>query len=126
MSLRTDLAKVRGLGSAKEGSAHWWSQRVTAVALVPLIFWFVASIISLVGAQQAVVQAWVATPWVSVLLILLCIAMFHHLQLGMQVILEDYIHVEWLKIASVMIIKFLAVALLLASIFAILKVAFLG
>ena len=126
MSLRTDLAKVRGLGSAKEGSAHWWSQRVTAVALVPLISWFVASIISLVGAQQAVVQAWVATPWVSVLLILLCIAMFHHLQLGMQVILEDYIHVEWLKIASVMLIKFLAVALFLASIFAILKVAFLG
>ena len=116
-----DLAKVRG--SVALAGPHWWSQRVTAVARSPYFCCSINHI--LVGAQQDVVQAgWL--PFGCGAAILLCVALFHHLQLGMQVISEDYIHVEWLKIASVMLIKFLAVALLLASIFAILKVAFLG
>ncbi len=126
MSLRTDLGRVRGLGSAKEGAAHWWAQRLTAVALIPLLLWFVSSMICLVGADQAVARAWIAIPWVAVLLIVMCGAVFHHTQLGLQVVLEDYIHTEWLKITSIMLVKFAAIVLFAASAFAILKIAFAG
>jgi succinate dehydrogenase / fumarate reductase membrane anchor subunit len=126
MSLQSDLAKVRGLGSAKEGVAHWWAQRLTAVALVPLILWFVVSLISLVGAEQEIVKQWISAPWVSILLMILVAAMFHHAQLGVQVVLEDYIHTEWLKLGSIMLVKFGAATLFAASVFAILKISFSG
>ncbi|MEO1249634.1 MAG: succinate dehydrogenase, hydrophobic membrane anchor protein, partial [Pseudomonadota bacterium] len=100
MSLRDPLKTVRGLGSAKEGVHHWWAQRVTAIALVPLVVWFVVSLISVAGAGHAEVVAWIGNPFVAVLLICLIIAVFHHAQLGMQVIYEDYIHDGWLKLAA--------------------------
>ena len=117
---------MRGLGSAKEGVAHWWAQRLTAVALVPLILWFVVSLISLVGAEQEAVKQWISAPWVSILLMILVAAMFHHAQLGVQVVLEDYIHTEWLKLGSIMLVKFGAATLFAASVFAILKISFSG
>lgn len=126
MSLRSDLGKVCGLGSAKEGAAHWWAQRLTAVALIPLLLWFVASIASMAGADQVAVKAWVAQPVVAILLLLLSGAAFHHAQLGLQVVLEDYVHTEWLKIASIALVKFAAVALFAAAAFSILKIAFTG
>ena len=100
MSLRSPLGKVRGLGSAKEGVAHWWAQRMTAVALVPLLIWFVASVCAMTGAGYDAVHDWIATPMVSIMLVLLTLAVFHHAQLGLQVVIEDYVHTEWLKIAS--------------------------
>src|SRR5690606_5979046 len=85
MGLRTPLGRVRGLGSAKEGSHHWWMQRVTAVALVPLTLWFVASLLCLAGADHAPAADWLASPLTAVLMLLLIVATFHHLQLGVQV-----------------------------------------
>ncbi len=126
MSLRTDLGKVRGLGSAKEGVNHWWWQRVTAVALVPLVLWFVASVIGLAGSEIGAVRAWVAWPVSAVLLLLLIGVTFHHMQLGIQVVIEDYVHTNWLKIASIIFVKFATVILALASAFAVLKIAFVG
>ena len=126
MSLQTDLGKVRGLGSAKEGVHHWWAQRLTALALVPLVLWFVASIAGLAGAEIGLVRAWIAEPVTAVLLVLLIAATFHHMQLGMQVVIEDYVHVEWLKITGIVLVKFAAIVLAVASGFAVLKIAFAG
>jgi succinate dehydrogenase / fumarate reductase membrane anchor subunit len=124
MSLRSPLGRARGLGSAKEGVAHWWAQRVTAVALVPLALWFVASLASHAGADHAAAVAWVGQPFVAVVLVLLIAATFHHAQLGMQVVIEDYVHTEWARLALVLLVKFAAVALAIACVFAVLKVAF--
>jgi succinate dehydrogenase / fumarate reductase membrane anchor subunit len=126
MSLQTDLGKVRGLGSAKEGVHHWWAQRLTAIALVPLVLWFVASVAGLAGAEFVAVRAWIAQPVTSILLVLLIAATFHHMQLGMQVVIEDYVHAEWLKITSIVLVKFAAVFLAVVAAFAVLKIAFAG
>jgi succinate dehydrogenase / fumarate reductase membrane anchor subunit len=123
---RTPTNEVRGLGSAKGGTHHWWLQRVTAVALVPLSLWLMASLVSLVGADYQSVVIWVRSPVVTVLLICLIGALFHHAQLGLQVVLEDYVHTEWLKITSIMLMKFTALVLALASVLAVLKVSLGG
>ena len=126
MSLRTDLGKVRGLGSAKEGAGHWWAQRLTAIALIPLLVWFVASVVPLVGAELRIVREWISNPVNSVLLLSLIVAVFHHAQLGLQVVIEDYVHTGWLKLASVIAVKFAAFGLGATSLFAVLKIAFTG
>jgi len=120
--LRSDLARVRGLGSAKEGVAHWWAQRVTAVALIPLVVWFVAAIVSLVGQPHAAVVDWIASPLPSLLLVLLLVATFHHAQLGLQVVIEDYVHSEGTKLVLILLVKGAAVVLGLAGIFAVLRI----
>ena len=102
---------------------HWWAQRMTAVALIPLLIWFVASIAAMAGADYGAFREWIATPVVSVLLVLMTIAVFHHAQLGLQVVLEDYVHSEWLKIAAIALVKFAAIGLAVASIFSIVKIA---
>ena len=86
MSLQNPIGRVRGLGSAKSGSEHWWAQRLTAVALVPLTLWFIYSALALAGADYAAAKAWLATPWNAVLMVLLVIATCHHMQLGLQVV----------------------------------------
>ena len=126
MSFRTPLGRARGLGSAKDGTAHWWAQRITAVALVPLSLWFVVSVIGLVGAEHEAAKAWIGAPVNAVLLVVLIGAVFHHAQLGLQVVLEDYVHSEWLKIASILVVKFAALLLALAGIFAVLHISFGG
>ena len=123
MSLRTPLGRVRGLGSGKEGVAHWWGQRLTAVALVPLTLWFVVSIAALAGADHGAVVAWLRAPVSAILMVLLIAVAFHHLQLGLQVVLEDYVHTEWLRLAAIIGVKFAAAALALAAAYAVLKVA---
>ena len=123
MSLQSQLGRARGLGSAKEGVAHWWAQRLTAVALVPLILWFVARLVPLTGAGHGAVQAWLAEPVAAVLMVLLIGVTLHHGQLGMQVVIEDYVHTEWRKITAIVAVKFAAVALAASCIFAILKIA---
>ncbi len=123
MPLKTRLATVRGLGSAKNGTHHWWGQRVTAVALVPLTLWFVYSVVSMTGAGYGTVAVWVAQPWNTVLLLLLIAATFHHLQLGLQVVIEDYIHSEFTKLATLLFVKFASAALAVACGYAVLKTA---
>jgi|TARA_B110000196_G_scaffold314750_1_gene323349 succinate dehydrogenase / fumarate reductase membrane anchor subunit len=126
MNMRTQLGEVRGLGSAKTGTSHFWMQRLTALALIPLTLWFVASLASMGSADYADAVAWVKSPLTSVLLLALIAATFHHMQLGLQVIIEDYVHAEGLKIASLIVMKCGSVLLGLAAAFAVLKVAFEG
>ncbi len=124
MSMQTPLGRVRGLGSAKNGTHHWWMQRVTAVALVPLTVWFIYSILGLLGGGYTDAARWLASPVNAVLMVLLLIATFHHLQLGLQVVIEDYIHGEGAKIAAIVIVKLASFALAVTGAFAVLKVAF--
>ena len=126
MNMRTQLSEVRGLGSAKTGTGHFWMQRLTALALIPLTLWFVASLASMGSADYADAVAWVKSPLTSVLLLALIAATFHHMQLGLQVIIEDYVHAEGIKIASLIVMKCGSVLLGLAAAFAVLKVAFGG
>ena len=91
MDMRTPLGKVRGLGSAKSGVHHFWMQRLTAVALIPLVIWFAVSLVMLSGADYGMARSWLSSPFVMVLLILtICIGLYHG-QLGMQVVIEDYV-----------------------------------
>jgi succinate dehydrogenase / fumarate reductase membrane anchor subunit len=125
MKLRTPLAKVRGLGSAKDGTHHWWAQRLTAIALVPLTFWFIYTLVSLTTMDYLAAIGWLQSPMNSILLILFVFALFYHAELGMQVVIEDYIENEAQKITSIILLKFVMLFAGLAGIVAILKV-FLG
>lgn len=125
MKLRSPLAKVRGLGSAKEGTHHWWAQRLTAIALVPLTFWFIYTLVSMTTMDYLAAIGWLQSPMTSILLILFVFVLFYHAQLGMQVVIEDYIGNEALKITSIILLKFVMLFAGLAGIVAILKV-FLG
>lgn len=124
MSLRTPIGRVRGLGSAKDGTHHWWLQRLTAVALVPLTVWFVASIVGLAGADYDTVVTWIGQPVVAVVLILFLFTSFYHLKLGLQVVVEDYVHNEGVKMAVQIAITFGCILVGALSIFAVLKIAF--
>lgn len=106
MSIRTPLAGARGLGSAKSGVEHWWMQRVTAIALVPLTLWFVASLVNQVGADYASVIAWLTSPVPAVLMIVYVSALYYHSQLGLQVVVEDYVHNQWVKMATIIALQF--------------------
>ena len=125
-SLRSDLGRVRGLGSAKDGTHHWWGQRVTAIALVPLTVWFVVSVIGLAGAPLPALKAWVASPVVAVLLIALIVATFQHARLGVQVVIEDYVHNEVVKIASLLAVNGASALFGAFGVVAVLKIAFGG
>jgi succinate dehydrogenase / fumarate reductase, membrane anchor subunit len=123
MSLRSPLSRARGLGSAKEGVGHWIWQRLTAVALIPLTLWFVLSVIVTAGADYSAMRAWVATPYVAVLLVIYLATLFHHSQLGLQVVIEDYVHTKWVNLSLILLVKFSHVLLAAAGIFAVLKIA---
>jgi succinate dehydrogenase / fumarate reductase membrane anchor subunit len=122
-AFRSGLGRVRGLGSAKEGVQHWWVQRLTAVALVPLTLWFVASLILLTGADHATVSAWIAQPFNTVLLLCLVGATFWHASLGLQVVIEDYIHRERTRLAVLLAVKAVLLLGALSGILAVLRVA---
>jgi succinate dehydrogenase / fumarate reductase membrane anchor subunit len=124
MSFRTPLGVARGLGSAKSGTGHWWAQRVTALALIPLVLWFAGSVTGLVRADYVVVQVWMHTPNVAILLSLFLATLLYHAYLGVQVVVEDYVHTEWLKLASLLVIKFACILLGAAGVFTALRVAF--
>ena len=126
MTYRTPLGNARGLGSAKSGAHHWWMQRLTAIALVPLTLWFVASLIQLTGADHQTATAWLSSPTQAVLMLLLIAATFHHMQLGLQVVIEDYVSSESSKIVMLVLAKLASVLLAAAAAFAVLKIAFGG
>ena len=122
--MRSELGRVRGLGTARSGAGHWWAQRLTAAALVPLAVWFVLSLLAHLGANGAAMAHWAGRPWNSVLLLALLIALFRHLALGLQVVIEDYVHDEGAKLVGVSVMKGVLVLLWLAAVVAVLKLAF--
>ncbi|MBM3621283.1 MAG: succinate dehydrogenase, hydrophobic membrane anchor protein [Alphaproteobacteria bacterium] len=124
--LRSPVARVRGLGSAKSGTHHWWHQRVSAVALILLVTWFVVSLILNAPAGQANVRAWVSSPVTMVMLIMTIPFGLWHAALGMQVVIEDYVHSEGMKIGLILLIKCLAVLAAVSAVVAMLRMAFGG
>jgi succinate dehydrogenase / fumarate reductase membrane anchor subunit len=122
-NMRSPLARAMGLGSAKEGVAAWWAERVSAVALVPLTLWFVAAIIAHTGSDYAAFIAWLGTPMVAILMILLLIALFYHTALGLQVVIEDYVH-SGIKFVWLIAARLGCFALAIAGIMAALRIAF--
>lgn len=126
MSMRSPLGRARGLGSAKDGVSHFWWQRLTAVALIPLAFWFVFSVVSLAGQDFAHFHAWLSHPGNLTLMVLLIGVTFHHGQLGVQVVIEDYVHDEKLMFGSLIAVKFAAVLMAVFSVLAVLRIAFVG
>lgn len=122
---RSPLAVAIGLGSARAGSAHWWAERVSAVALVPLTLWLAASIIAHSGNDHAAFVAWLRTPVASGPMILLLIALFHHTALGLQVVIEDYLD-SGTKVVAVIVVRLGCFGLAVVGVLAVLRIAFDG
>ena len=121
--MRTDLGRVRGLGTAKDGVHHWWMQRLTAIALIPLTLWFIISIATLNNASYTETVNWLSIPLVSIFMILLVSATLYHALLGVQVVVEDYIHQEGFKFLLLISLKFIFLVLGVVAIFSLLKIA---
>ncbi|MGO9005826.1 MAG: succinate dehydrogenase, hydrophobic membrane anchor protein [Beijerinckiaceae bacterium] len=121
--MRSPLGHALGLGSAKSGVEHWWLQRVTAIALVPLTVWFAASIVVHTGNDYATLIAWLKTPIATILMALLLIGLFYHTALGLQVVIEDYVHSR-MKIPALLGMHFGCFALAVAGVLATLRIAF--
>lgn len=129
MSRRTPLARVLGLGSAKDGVGHWWAQRLSALALLVLGVWFVIALLGLSAdgrLDHAAVTAWIALPWVTIALTLLLAVGAYHSELGVQVVVEDYVHHDWVKLALLIGSKFAHLALAVAGVYAVLRIGFGG
>jgi succinate dehydrogenase / fumarate reductase, membrane anchor subunit len=124
MSLRSPVGRVLGLGSAKDGTSHWWAQRVSAVALIPLTLWFLLSLLALPTLDYATVRAWLSVPLSGLLAMLLVAVLTYHSYLGTTVVIEDYVHAAGTKLLSLLLLRFLYVLVGGAGIFAILHVAF--
>ena len=124
MMRKTPLGRVLGLGSAKAGTEHWWMQRVTAVAGIPLTVFLIGFILTHIGASRAEVAASLQNPLVAILLALTLINMLWHMRLGMQVIVEDYVHTPFIKIPVLLLNTFFTAAMGVAALYAILKMSF--
>ena len=126
MSLRSPLSRVLGSGSAKEGTEHWWMQRVTAAGLLIVGPWFLISVAGLEAYSQADLLAWAGEPFNAVMLILAGVALAWHSALGVQVVIEDYVHGPAIKVISLIFNKFIHVFLAIAAVLAVLKIALGG
>jgi succinate dehydrogenase / fumarate reductase membrane anchor subunit len=126
MSSRSPLSRVLGSGSAKEGTDHWWMQRVTAIALLILGAWFLISLAALDTYSESDMYAWVASPFNAIMLLLASITLVWHSMLGIQIIIEDYVHGPGLKVVSIILSKFVHVFMGVAAVLAILKVVLGG
>jgi succinate dehydrogenase / fumarate reductase membrane anchor subunit len=126
MNYQTPLGRARGLGSAREGSKFWWRQRLSAVALLPLTLWLAISVGLLPHASRAEVMAWLSAPWNTLLLLAFILITLYHAMLGLQVVIEDYVHQPWPKLFSLLIIRLVMAFLALVSSLAILHSVFVG
>ena len=124
--MRSMLGRARGLGAAKSGTAHWWAQRVTAIALVPLVLWFVAAVIGLSHQPRGSVLRWASNPINAALLLAMLVAMLHHMQLGLQVVIEDYVRNARMRLSAILLVKGATTLLLFASIISVMRLAIGG
>jgi len=124
MTLRSPLGRVLGLGSAKDGTAHWWAQRVSAAALIPLTLWFSASLATLPDLGYSTVRAWLSFPVSGLLAVLLVGTSTYHSYLGTVVVIEDYVHAAGAKLLSLLLLRFVYVLLGGAGVFAVLRISF--
>jgi succinate dehydrogenase / fumarate reductase membrane anchor subunit len=120
---RSELGRAKGLGAARSGVHHWWMERVTSVALIPLTLWFVFSVLSMAGHPQPSVAHWMSHPLVAVLLIALIVTSFQHTALGLQVVIDDYVHQEGQRMIALLVMKAVVVLLALAALLSVLKLA---
>ena len=125
-NMETPLKKVRGLGSAREGTLHFWWQRLTGIANIPLTLFFVGLLVALNGADYERVHATLANPFVTLILALMLVSVLYHMRLGMQMVIEDYVHGEGTKLACVVLNTFFTVGVGAMALFALLKIAFGG
>ncbi len=123
---RTPLKRARGLGAGHSGTEHFWKQRVTAVILAPLAIWFVVTLVSLVGVDLETARETIARPWNAIIFAVFLVTMFWHARLGLQIVLEDYVHTRSLEIAGHFLINFLCGLGAVASLYAIARIAFAG
>lgn len=126
MSLRSPLSKAVGLGSAKHGFSHWWWQRVTAIALIPLCLWFIYSLLCLIGSDYKAASDWLSSPLNATLMLLFVLTGLFHGQTGLQVVIEDYIHTKWLNLTVLLLVKFASVGLAVLAIISVFKVVLGG
>jgi succinate dehydrogenase / fumarate reductase membrane anchor subunit len=126
MDYRSPLARVRGLGSAKAGTAHWWMQRVTAVALIPLSFWLIIFLDLSLNAPYQETLAWLTSPVNTVCIVAWILAVFYHAALGLQVVIEDYIAAEGVKIVAVWTVNLSFLLLALAALIAVFRTLLIG
>jgi succinate dehydrogenase / fumarate reductase membrane anchor subunit len=124
--LRSQLGRARGLGSAKDGTHHWWAQRMTSLALVPLSLWFVARLVQHTGAAREDIVGWLSHPVDAALMLLMIAAVFHHAHLGIQVVIEDYVAPEAAKLASIIVVRAVCAFLGVVCAVSVLKIAFGG
>jgi len=126
-SLRSNTKRVRGLGSSHDGTGHWWLQRLTAGAMIPLSVWFTVQLVThLIGADATAISAWLKNPLVAMALLIFVVSMFTHARLGVQVIIEDYVHCETKKIALLLFTNATVLVAGLACVFAIVRLHFIG
>ncbi len=121
--LRSPLSKVKGLGTSNEASQHFWLERITALALIPLVIWFCLSIALLPTVSYEVLVNWLHSPFNTTMMILIVIVGFQHAQLGMQVIIEDYIASYTFRISAILVVKFISYFLMALGVYSILKIA---
>jgi succinate dehydrogenase / fumarate reductase membrane anchor subunit len=126
MGTGTGIGRVRGLGSARHGARPWWHQRMTAAGNLLLITWFFASLLLLPGYDYQTVVDWLSSPWVATALIVMTLNVFWHLRLGVQVMIEDYVHREGSRFAAIVALNFYCAGAAALAVFSILKIAFGG
>jgi succinate dehydrogenase / fumarate reductase membrane anchor subunit len=126
MRMETPIGRVRGLGSAKSGAHHWWLERLTSISTLVLFVWFLVSIFRLPALDHETVVEWLESPIVAVPMLLLVVSTFWHLKLGLQVVIEDYVHEGGLKLFSITLLNFFVIALGALAFYSVLKIAFGG
>jgi succinate dehydrogenase / fumarate reductase, membrane anchor subunit len=124
--METPIARVRGLGSARSGAHHWWLERLTSISTLILFIWLIASVLRMPLLDHATVTAWLADPLAAVPMLLLIVSTFWHLKLGLQVVIEDYVHEEGMKLFSITLLNFFVLGAGALGFFAVLKIAFAG